>query len=136
MSQVLLPWLRNRWQYRAIPGNRNCSGFFAHLPRTDFAVNCTASVHADFPNISRSGPFAPPFIGNLPAIVRYGLHEYMDMCRRKYGKVFKVRSCKCIVGAFDRPCMHTHVVRECIRNYVHAELVLLVHEAFVHGLDN
>lgn len=36
------------------------------------------------------GPFAPPLIGNLIDVVRYGFHEYLDMCRRKYGRVFKI----------------------------------------------
>jgi hypothetical protein len=36
------------------------------------------------------GPFAAPFIGNLPDIVRHGLHNYLDLCRRRYGRVFKI----------------------------------------------
>jgi hypothetical protein len=33
------------------------------------------------------GPFAWPFIGNLPSIVRYGIHEYTVRVARKYGPV-------------------------------------------------
>ncbi|GBF96779.1 cytochrome P450 [Raphidocelis subcapitata] len=36
------------------------------------------------------GPFALPLIGNLVPILKYGLHEYLDMCRRKYGRIFKI----------------------------------------------
>jgi hypothetical protein len=37
------------------------------------------------------GPFAPPLLGNIVAIKKAGgLHYYMDECRRRYGRVFKV----------------------------------------------
>jgi hypothetical protein len=41
---------------------------------------------------ARTGPFSLPFIGDLPWIVLYGMHEYGVMCQKKYGEVFKVRS--------------------------------------------
>jgi hypothetical protein len=41
-------------------------------------------MHAFWP-----GPFAPPFVGNLPHFIKYGTQNYLDMCRQKYGKVFK-----------------------------------------------
>ncbi|KAI8476255.1 MAG: cytochrome P450, CYP711 clan [Monoraphidium minutum] len=36
------------------------------------------------------GPFAPPVIGNLPGVIKYGFHVYLDMCRRRYGRIFKI----------------------------------------------
>lgn len=36
------------------------------------------------------GPFAPPIIGNLFQLKQYGLHEYTEMCRKKYGRLFKI----------------------------------------------
>lgn len=46
--------------------------------------------HHRHPYPPPSGPFAPPFIGNLLPIFRMGLHEYMMQCRLRYGKTFKV----------------------------------------------
>lgn len=36
------------------------------------------------------GPFAPPVLGNLPAIARMDLIGFIDHCRHKYGSIFKV----------------------------------------------
>lgn len=50
------------------------------------------SVNLDMP--CAAGPFAPPVLGNLIAISRMDLIAFIDHCRQKYGKLFKVR-CKC-----------------------------------------
>ena len=36
------------------------------------------------------GPFAPPVLGNLPAIARIDPIAFIDHCRHKYGSLFKV----------------------------------------------
>jgi hypothetical protein len=43
------------------------------------------------------GPFAPPVLGNLPAIARMDLIGFLDHCRQQYGSIFKV----CGFGGFE-----------------------------------
>jgi hypothetical protein len=51
-------------------------------------VNMNMGLNPDMP--CAAGPFAPPVLGNLIAISRMDLIAFIDHCRQKYGKIFKV----------------------------------------------
>lgn len=36
------------------------------------------------------GPFAPPLVGNIPGLSRRGFPAYLDDCRSRYGRLFKI----------------------------------------------
>jgi hypothetical protein len=62
------------------------------------AVQCECR-HGRVCCITAAGPFSLPLIGDLPWIVKYGMHEYGWRCQQKYGKIFKVRQSLCVVAA-------------------------------------
>jgi hypothetical protein len=37
------------------------------------------------------GPWAPPVLGNLLGIAQHDLHGYLERCRKRHGRLFKVR---------------------------------------------